>query len=105
MCEVKLSQNQQGLYGIVGHVGVGHVHSHSGFVQDDSAGFAVASTLLKKAVDVDTTIKSASICLKTGAVKIITNFGENFLDDHCSNEAMESIQKIISFSDVIKDFF
>ena len=75
MCEVKLSQNQQGLYGIVGHVGVGHVHSHSGFVQDDSAGFAVVSTLLKKAVDVDTTIKSASVCLKTGAVKITTNAG------------------------------
>ena len=31
---------------IAGHVGVGHVYSHAGFVQDDSQGFALASTLI-----------------------------------------------------------
>ena len=56
MTTIRISDKKQGLYGISGHVGVGHVHSHSGFVQDDSAGFAVASLILKKAVDVDTTI-------------------------------------------------
>lgn len=60
MTAIKLSAVPQGLFGIIGHVGVGHVHSHSGFVQDDSAGFAVAAQLLKHAVPVDTVIASVS---------------------------------------------
>lgn len=67
---VKISDKQQGLYGIVGHVGVGHVHSHSGFVQDDSAGFAVASNILKQAVDVDTNIKTVEVNLETGEITV-----------------------------------
>jgi hypothetical protein len=31
---------------IAGHAGIGHVFSHAGFVQDDSQGFALASSLL-----------------------------------------------------------
>ena len=67
---VKISEKQQGLYGIVGHVGVGHVHSHSGFVQDDSAGYAVASNILKQAVDVDTNIKTVEVNLETGEITV-----------------------------------
>ena len=44
------SDKQKGILGISGHAGVGHVHSHSGFVQDDSAGLAVAALILKKAL-------------------------------------------------------
>jgi len=36
---VKVSENNTGVLAVLGHAGVGHVHSHSGFVQDDSAGF------------------------------------------------------------------
>ena len=73
--EIKLSVCKKGKYGIVGHVGVGHVHSHSGFVQDDSAGFAVASLLLKKAVAVDTTIKAVAIDLEDNSVTVTTQSG------------------------------
>ena len=44
--------------GIVGHVGVGHSHSADGLVQDDSAGFAVVSELMRRCIPVDLTISS-----------------------------------------------
>jgi hypothetical protein len=72
---VKLSEKQHGLYGISGHVGVGHVHSHSGFVQDDSAGFAVAATILKKALPVDTTICDIQADVTTGEITVTTKGG------------------------------
>lgn len=75
MQNIKFSNCPQGRFGIVGHVGVGHVHSHSGFVQDDSAGFAVVATLLKKAVPVSTLIKSVNVCLKTGKITVTTEAG------------------------------
>lgn len=75
MVSVKVSKAAQGKFGIIGHVGVGHIHSHSGFVQDDSAGFAVVSTLLKKAVPVSTLIKNVEISLATGEVKVTTEAG------------------------------
>lgn len=42
----------------MGHAGAGHVHSHSGFIQDDTAGFAVVVTLMAQAYPVNTAIKS-----------------------------------------------
>jgi len=42
---------------VAGHVGVGHVHSHSGFIQDDSLGFSAALTVLRKFYDFDTTVR------------------------------------------------
>ena len=42
--------------GIVGHAGIGHVHSVGGLVQDDSAGFCVAAGLLQAAAGADLTI-------------------------------------------------
>ena len=41
---------------IAGHVGVGHVFTHSGFVQDDSQGFAAASDLLCDRFEIDPSI-------------------------------------------------
>jgi len=46
--------------GISGHVGAGHVHSHKGFIQDDSGGFAVAASLIRSAYPADTQILRVS---------------------------------------------
>lgn len=59
---------------IVGHVGVGHVHSHSGFVQDDSAGFAVVGSLMREAARADTRI-SAVRSEPDGTVEALTYSG------------------------------
>lgn len=45
----------------MGHAGAGHVHSHSGFIQDDTAGFAVTVTLMAQAYPVDLTIASVTV--------------------------------------------
>jgi hypothetical protein len=44
------------IFGVTGHVGAGHLHSHKGFIQDDSGGFAVATSLIKLAYPADTSI-------------------------------------------------
>lgn len=75
MTTIKLSAAKQGVYGISGHVGVGHVHSHCGFVQDDSAGFAVAASLLQRAVPLDTTIAKVDVDLPSGSITITTAVG------------------------------
>lgn len=54
---ISISDKIKGQFAIVGHVGVGHVHSHSSFVQDDSVGFAVVASLMREVLDVDTSIK------------------------------------------------
>jgi len=61
---ISVSSSSQGVVGICGHAGVGHVHSHSGFVQDDSGGFAATAYLLKAALPVDTRVKSATADLE-----------------------------------------
>lgn len=73
--EVKFSERQKGVLGISGHAGVGHVHSHSGFVQDDSAGLAAAALILKKALPVDTGISEVQASMKEGRITVRTNGG------------------------------
>ena len=73
--EVKFSEQPGGVLGISGHVGVGHVHSHSGFVQDDSAGLAVAALILKKALPVDTVISEVQASMEEGRITVRTNGG------------------------------
>lgn len=75
MTSINFSSALKGKYGIVGHVGVGHIHSHSGFVQDDSAGFAVVSELLKKAVSVDTLIASVQVDRENASFTVVTKEG------------------------------
>lgn len=58
---ISKSPAKTGSIGIMGHAGAGHVHSHSGFIQDDSAGFAVAVTLLREAFPADTIIQRVDI--------------------------------------------
>lgn len=48
------------VFGISGHVGAGHVHSHQGLIQDDSGGFAVATSIIKIAYPADTSIQRVS---------------------------------------------
>ncbi len=73
--KIELSSRRRGVAGVCGHAGVGHIHSHSGFVQDDSGGFAAAAGLLKAALPVDTTIRSAEADLRTGTVTVTTADG------------------------------
>jgi hypothetical protein len=72
---VKRCSAKSGILGICGHVGIGHVHSHSGFVQDDSGGFAVAASLLKKALPVDSTLSEARADLGEGMITVTTADG------------------------------
>ncbi|WP_300667664.1 hypothetical protein [Desulfoluna sp.] len=51
------SQHTCGHLGIMGHVGVGHVHSNAGFIQDDSVGFTLAAGFLKEAYPISTQIR------------------------------------------------
>ncbi len=72
---VKVSENNTGVLAVLGHAGVGHVHSHSGFVQDDSAGFAVVASIMKEAFKVDTTIRTVTGNLETGSITVETYEG------------------------------
>jgi hypothetical protein len=73
--EIRISKKRAGIIGICGHVGAGHVHSHMGFVQDDSGGFAVATTLLKKALPVNSIISSVDAGIEEGIITITTEDG------------------------------
>jgi len=73
--DVTRSTRSTGIIGITGHAGAGHVHSHSGFVQDDSAGFAVIACLLRRAFPVCTTISSVEADIETGTVIVKTQDG------------------------------
>ncbi|WP_421901404.1 hypothetical protein [Maridesulfovibrio sp.] len=74
---MQITPNPEGksILGISGHAGVGHVHSHCGFVQDDSAGFAAAIEIIKKAYPADTTIAEAKVDLLSGEVTVTTKDG------------------------------
>ena len=69
------SDKQKGILGISGHAGVGHVHSHSGFVQDDSAGLAVAALILKKALPADTRIDHVQVSIEENRITVVTKDG------------------------------
>lgn len=74
---MKAESTPQGksIIGISGHAGVGHVHSHLGFVQDDSAGFAVAVEILKLAFPADTAISAVITDIEGGSITVITKDG------------------------------
>jgi hypothetical protein len=60
---------------VLGHVGVGHAHSHSGIVQDDSVGFTCAVSLLRHALPVDLRISSVKADPGTGEITVTTHAG------------------------------
>jgi len=57
---IKPQPNGKPLFGVSGHVGAGHVHSHKGFIQDDSGGFAVTTALIRTAYPADTSLQRVS---------------------------------------------
>ena len=69
---ITVSKESKGRFGVVGHVGSGHVHSHSGFTQDDSAGFAVVASIIKEAVEANTVIRRVSADLEAGSIRVET---------------------------------
>ncbi len=73
--EVTRSKESIGIIGIMGHAGAGHVHSNFGFVQDDSAGFAVTARLLRRAFPVCTSITSVDADIETGILTVRTEGG------------------------------
>ena len=73
--KICFSEEQKGIVGISGHAGVGHVHSHSGFVQDDSAGLSVAALILKEALPVDTIIYKVEASAETNTLTVYTRGG------------------------------
>lgn len=72
---VSISDKNKGLFSIFGHAGIGHVHSHSSFVQDDSAGFAVVAYLMRDALKVDTNIKKITGDITNGLITVETYGG------------------------------
>jgi len=63
------------ILGLAGHAGVGHVHSHSGYVQDDSGGFVVVASILKKILGADTRVKAVDVSPDTNVIKVTTRDG------------------------------
>lgn len=51
-----LPRDHKAVLAFAGHIGVGHVNSHQGFVQDDAAGFATLLALLLRACPLDPTV-------------------------------------------------
>ncbi|MDF1592709.1 MAG: hypothetical protein P1P89_14425 [Desulfobacterales bacterium] len=68
--KITLSKDQKGLLGLTGHIGVGHVHSHSGFVQEDGAGFAVVSKIINEAAPVDLRIAHVEVVSENGCITV-----------------------------------
>jgi len=65
--------SQTPVLGVSGHAGAGHVHSHSGFIQDDSAGFAAACSLIGMAYPADTIIEK--VLIDSDTVEVHTGGG------------------------------
>jgi hypothetical protein len=61
--------------GLVGHVGIGHAHGHSGIVQDDSVGFTCMIALLRAVYPVDLRIASVQADPKMGRIVLTTRAG------------------------------
>jgi len=61
--------------GLAGHAGVGHVHSHMGFVQDDSGGLVIVGSILKEILGVDTRVKAVDVDPDTDVIKVTTMDG------------------------------
>ena len=73
--QCKFTKAKHGIIGFVGHVGVGHAHSLGGIIQDDSAGFAVVGSIIRDAIELDTTIKSVQCDLDSNCIQVTTTSG------------------------------
>jgi len=72
---ISFSDEPKGRAGLTGHIGVSHVNSHSGFVQEDGVGFAVVAKMINMAASVDLRIAQVEATPENGFVKITLNGG------------------------------
>ena len=68
--DISFSSEKIGKIGLAGHIGVSHVHSHSGFVQEDGAGFSVLGKIFHLAAPVDLRIAEIEVAAEQGRISI-----------------------------------
>jgi hypothetical protein len=72
---ISFSGEKIGQVGLAGHIGVSHVHSHSGFVQEDGAGFSVLVKIIHFAAPVDLRIAQIETAAEQGRITITLEGG------------------------------
>ncbi len=73
--DILLANEKIGKIGLAGHIGVSHVHSHSGFVQEDGAGFSVLGKFFSLAAPVDLRIAQVEVANEQGRISITLEGG------------------------------
>ncbi len=68
--QIAFSKIKQAKAGLAGHIGVSHANSHSGFVQEDGAGFAVVTRLMNQAARLDLRISKIRVNLIESVVEV-----------------------------------
>ena len=73
--DISFSIEKSGKVGLAGHIGVSHAHSHSGFVQEDGAGFAVLGKIFHLAAPVDLRIAQIEVAVEQGRISVTLEGG------------------------------
>lgn len=73
--DISFSFEKIGKVGLAGHIGVSHAHSHSGFVQEDGAGFSVLGNIFRLAAPVDLRIAQVGVAAEQGRISITLEGG------------------------------
>jgi hypothetical protein len=73
--DISFSCEKNGKIGLAGHLGVSHAHSHSGFVQEDGAGFSVLGKIFRLAAPVDLRIAHIEVASEQGRITIALEGG------------------------------
>jgi hypothetical protein len=73
--DISFSSEKIGKVGLAGHIGVSHAHSHSGFVQEDGAGFSVLGKIFHLAAPVDLRIAQIEVAAEQGSISITLEGG------------------------------
>ncbi|MEE4135295.1 MAG: hypothetical protein V2I32_04400 [Desulforhopalus sp.] len=73
--DISFSSEKIGKVGLAGHIGVSHAHSHSGFVQEDGAGFSVLGKIFHLAAPVDLRIAHIEVAVEQGSISITLEGG------------------------------
>lgn len=73
--DISFSCEKTGKIGLAGHIGVSHAHSHSGFVQEDGAGFSVLGKIFRQAAPVDLRIAHIEVVAEKGRITIALEGG------------------------------
>lgn len=60
---------------VAGHVGIGHVFSHSGFVQDDSQGFSLLANILAREHRLDMRVSAVNVMSRNGYLQVNVRSG------------------------------